>query len=209
MQFPRGTDRALISTLYPDSTLTFIPVLRHLFLLMVFLLATSAPARAQQDQALSVDSLSVLRDGRVLVRYDIQNTSDRPVCLPAQGGTLRVFVEQFSASSNLPMARSDGGLIGRERFRSPYRWLEPGQSMSSSVIYSAHDFAGFQTEDGQASKPPRVEQDPLFVILSVPVRNCPLFRHNASLTFNGTWHTTRVVRSLPSRVFSLLRPGRY
>ncbi|MBO9450734.1 hypothetical protein J7426_10725 [Tropicibacter sp. R16_0] len=186
-----------------------MPFPRHFLLLVIALLVSGTSAQAQQDHALTVDSLSVLRDGRVLVRYDLKNTQDRPVCLPAQGGAPQVFVEQFSATDNLPMVRSDAGVTGVERFRSPYLWLEPGQGVSSSVIYSAHEFSGFGQGEGQLARPPRVERDPLFVILSVPLRNCPLFRHNGNLTFNGTWHVTRVVRSLPSRVFSLARPGRY
>ena len=186
-----------------------MPVLRHLLCLLIVLFAAKTAVQAQQAHTLQVDSLTVLRDGRVLVRYDIQNTSDRPVCMPAKDGVPQVFVEQFSATDNLPMLHADRGLTGQERFQSFYLMLGAGQSLSSSVIYSAHDFAGLRLAEGQLADSPRVEEDSLFVILSVPLRNCPLFRHKGELTFNGGWHITRLVRSLPSRVFSLQRLGRY
>lgn len=129
--------------------------------------------------------------------------------MPAHGDVPKVFVEQFSAMENLPMARADRGLTGQERFRNFYLMLDAGQSLSSSVVYSAHEFEGLQLAEGQLAEPPRVEDDPLFVILSVPLRNCPVLRHKGELTFNGGWHITQLARSLPSRVFSLRRPGRY
>ncbi|SLN68380.1 hypothetical protein TRL7639_03974 [Falsiruegeria litorea R37] len=174
-----------------------------------FLLWWACGALAQSQQILEIDSLLVDRTGRVVVTFELHNTSDRPVCVPTKADKPLAFVEQFHAFDNLQMRRAENSPTGIERFRATYLVVDPGQSLTASTTYSAHDFRGFSEQIGQVSRSPQVEKDPLYVILLLALRNCPLVRHSGSITFNGGWHNPRMLRSLPSRVFSLRNPGRY
>lgn len=179
-----------------------------LFLGLALSLAAGAVS-AQADYGVQIEGLSVYKNGQVWVYYEINNEADQRVCLPGSRNDPSVFVGQFRASDDAPLAAAPADEGSADKFRSPYIVLEPGQSLRAHTRYSVHDFSAVEAQTGQAPTPPSLDRDALYVILSMPVRKCPLFTFGSKIAFNLDPAQDQVVRSLPSRVFSLRKPGRY
>ncbi|GAA6194036.1 hypothetical protein DS909_07370 [Phaeobacter gallaeciensis] len=182
---------------------------RLLLSLGLALTLATGPALAQADYGVQIEGLSVYKNGQVWVYYEINNEADQRVCLPGSRNDPSVFVGQFRASDDAPLTVAPTDEATSDKFRSPYIVLEPGQSLRAHTRYSVHDFSAVEAQTGQAPTPPSLNRDALYVILSMPVRTCPLFTFGSKIAFNLDPVQDQVVRSLPSRVFSLSKPGRY
>lgn len=160
--------------------------------------------------SLEIRGMTVARDGQVRIDYALRNQGKAPVCLPSAPDAPDVRIEPFRARDNTALSRAAGAAADPEDwFRSPYRALQPGRSLNGTARFSVYDFPQPVPQLGQAIRAPRLWRDHLYVILALPVRNCPLLSLASRIGFNRSFTQDPVVRSLPSSVFSLSRPGRY
>ena len=186
-----------------------MPIALRSLIFGVVLSVSAGMAQAHADYGLEINGLSVSKDGQIWVNYTVENASARRVCVPGHSGQPDVNVRQFRASDNSPLVGETGAQDGTTPFRSTYVMLKPGGKMRAKIGYSAQEYARLQPQTWQALRPAQVLRDALYVILALPVRGCPLFTFSTRIAFNRDQVRDQVVQSLPSRVFSLSKPGWY